>query len=210
MLRANGGRWPALPLLVGFSLTAGDVRVDWRLWGSRYATRQSLFNAHTPPKYLKALRSGDPPAATAPALARLLGPRTDCGSAWQHGVGVGALPGTPARPGAAAGRELTWRSGRLAASAGADGEGGAQAPVLLPAPWYVNKAPPVRWDPVVLDLPPRVLRRPLNSPAIPPNASEMADHCPWRCPRARRRSACAAHMVGPLCAAYRAAFALRK
>jgi superfamily II DNA or RNA helicase len=184
---------PTVPMgqrvpILAVSLTAGDVRGNGELGGAAGTPQaQSLLNAHTPPKYLRPSDRAILPRLDGTGFSELLGdPADGLRQVLATGRGrLGAYPGTPARPGPPRGGELTWRVEDDGSQVPELTVAGGAAPVLLPAPWYVDSASG-ELGPVGIDLPPRVLRRLLNAPPIPPeNASEMAEQLAVALPAAR-------------------------
>lgn len=162
-----GGRAPVLAVVP----TASDVKRDGTISQSHSTPDpHQLANGATPPKYLRPSdrtilrhlngqvldeRHGDPEQALRQVIAT-------------GRARLGGFPGVAAREGAPRDAVLEWQmepdgSQRPALVVP---EGGA--PVLLPAPWYVDAASG-ELGPLTIGVSPTLLRRLLNAPAVLPS-----------------------------------------
>jgi superfamily II DNA or RNA helicase len=170
----NGQRVPTLHV----ALAAADVKRDGTI--SRHHSSPNyhqLVHAQTAPKYLR---------PTDRAILRHLNftgidEHTADPSATLHTIlstgraRIGAFPGMPATEG-------PGRAGAIAWHLAVDGmqhpilelpDGGE--PILLPDPWYIDKSTG-EVGPLLLDVPPRALRRLLDAPPVPPDqAAALGD-----------------------------------
>jgi superfamily II DNA or RNA helicase len=169
-----GRRAPSLQVV----LAASDIKRDGTI--NRHCSNPNyhqLLHGPTPPKYLRPAdrailrhlnftgidEQGADPAETLRAILATGRAR------------LGGFPGIPATEG-------PGREGAISWHLAADGmqhpvltvpQGGV--PVLLPAPWYLDSASGTV-GPILLDVPPRALRRLLDAPPVPPDqAAALGD-----------------------------------
>jgi len=164
---AIGHRAPTLQV----SLAAADTKRDGTI-GSAHTRPSShqLANATTPPKYLRPTDRGILRQLNFTGIdERVADPSVTLRAILATGrARVGSFPGIPAIRGESRPGDVTWH-------VSADGmqhpvlslaDGGL--PILLPDPWYIDKTTG-EVGPILLDVPPRVLRRLLDAPAVPPD-----------------------------------------